>query len=162
MSLVELEPYSHCSASVNQMNAQSPPRAVRHHLPNERMSITHKFTIGAHEGYITVGLYPDSQPGEIFVIMAKEGSTLAGLMDSFAVSISLALQHGVPLRLFCDRFAHTRFEPSGWTEHGYAQSIMDYLFRWPRFRFIDGSPMADSSLSPDAPTSGQLFERQED
>src|SRR5437016_5667680 len=72
VSLVELEPYSHCSASVNQMNAQSPPRAVRHHLPNERMSITHKFTIGAHEGYITVGLYPDSQPGEIFVIMAKE------------------------------------------------------------------------------------------
>ncbi len=145
---------------VSQMNAQSPPPAVRHHLPNERMSITHKFTIGAHEGYVTVGLYPDGQPGEIFVIMAKEGSTLAGLMDSFAISISLALQHGVPLRLFCDKFAHTRFEPSGWTEHGYAQSIMDYLFRWLRFRFIDGSPMG-SSPSPDAPIHEQLFSTNE-
>ena len=156
MSSVVLPPDS-LTGSVKQMNAQSPPPAVRHHLPSERMSVTHKFNIGAHEGYITVGLYPDGQPGEIFVIMAKEGSTLAGLMDSFAISISLALQHGVPLKLFCERFSHTRFEPSGWTEHGYAQSIMDYLFRWLKFRFIDGSPMDSSSLSPDAPTHAQLF-----
>jgi ribonucleoside-diphosphate reductase alpha chain len=130
------------------MNATSPPPAVRHHLPSERVSITHKFTIGTHEGYVTVGLYPDRQPGEIFVIMAKEGSTLAGLMDSFAISVSLALQHGVPLKLLCDKFSHTRFEPSGWShqpELGYANSIMDYLFRWLRLRFIDGgaAPFCD-------------------
>jgi hypothetical protein len=127
----------------NYLNAGSPPAQVRHHLPDERESVTHKFTIGAHEGYITVGLYPDRQPGEIFVIMAKEGSTLAGMMDSFAISVSLALQHGVPLKLLCEKFSHTRFEPSGWThnpEFGYAHSVMDYLFRWLRFRFIDRQP----------------------
>lgn len=123
------------------MNAQSPPPAVRHHLPDERASITHKFIIEGYEGYITVGLYPDRQPGEIFVIMAKEGSTIAGMMDSFAISISLALQHGVPLKLLCEKFAHTRFEPSGWTQNpdlGYAKSVMDYVFRWLRLRFIEG------------------------
>jgi ribonucleoside-diphosphate reductase alpha chain len=126
---------------VSQMNAQSPPPAVRHHLPDERPSITHTFIIAGHQGYITVGLYPDHQPGEIFVIMAKEGSTLAGMMDCFAISISLALQHGVPLKLLCDKFSHTRFEPSGWTQQpdlGYAKSIMDYIFRWLNLRFIDG------------------------
>lgn len=147
MRSLELEPYSPLDG-VNQMNATSPPPAVRHHLPSERVSITHKFTIGTHEGYVTVGLYPDRQPGEIFVIMAKEGSTLAGLMDSFAISVSLALQHGVPLKLLCDKFSHTRFEPSGWShqpELGYANSIMDYLFRWLRLRFIDGgaAPFCD-------------------
>ena len=92
-----------------------PPRAVRHRLQEERASITHKFSIAGHEGYITVGLYPTGQPGEIFIKMAKEGSTVSGLMDAFATSISLALQHGVPLRVLCEKFAHTRFEPSGWT-----------------------------------------------
>jgi hypothetical protein len=135
------------SGTENHLNAQSPPVQVRHHLPDERESVTHKFTIGAHEGYITVGLYPDRQPGEIFVIMAKEGSTLAGMMDSFAISVSLALQHGVPLKLLCEKFSHTRFEPSGWThnpEFGYAHSVMDYLFRWLRFRFIDRQPPMDT------------------
>src|SRR5271155_4307487 len=104
-------------------NLQAPPRAVRHRLPDERASVTHKFNVGGHEGYITVGLYPSGEPGELFITMAKEGSTVSGLMDSFALAVSIALQHGVPLKLFCDKFAHTRFEPSGWTsntELGYA------------------------------------------
>src|SRR3984957_16607908 len=122
-------------------DAQSPPRAVRHRLPAERASVTPKFGLAGHEGYITVGLYPNGQPGEIFIRMAKEGSTVSGLMDSFATAISLALQHGVPLRVLCEKFAHTRFEPSGWTGNeqiGYAKSIMDYIFRWLQLRFLSG------------------------
>ena len=121
------------------MNA--PPRAVRHRLQEERASITHKFKIGDHEGYITVGLYPNGEPGELFITMAKEGSTVSGLMDSFALTASIALQHGVPLRLLCEKFAHTRFEPSGWSGNpdiGYAKSIMDYIFRWLQLRFLTG------------------------
>ena len=130
--------------NADSLDAQAPPRAVRHRLPAERMSITHKFGIGGHEGYITVGLYPSGAPGEIFVRMAKEGSTISGLMDSFATAISLALQHGVPLKVLCEKFAHTRFEPSGWTgseELGYAKSIMDYLFRWMQLRFLSGQQL---------------------
>jgi len=126
------------------LDAQAPPRAVRHRLPAERMSITHKFGIGGHEGYITVGLYPNGAPGEIFIRMAKEGSTISGLMDSFATAISMALQHGVPLKVLVEKFAHTRFEPSGWTgseELGYAKSIMDYLFRWMQLRFLSGQQL---------------------
>jgi ribonucleoside-diphosphate reductase alpha chain len=122
-------------------NLNAPPRAVRHKLQEERASITHKFNVGGHEGYITVGLYPDGEPGELFITMAKEGSTVSGLMDSFALAVSIALQHGVPLKLFCEKFAHTRFEPSGWTnnpEIGFAKSIMDYIFRWLQVRFLTG------------------------
>ncbi|MGB8010714.1 MAG: vitamin B12-dependent ribonucleotide reductase [Terriglobales bacterium] len=122
-------------------NLDAPPRAVRHKLKEERMSITHKFNIGGHEGYIIVGLYPDGQPGEIFIKMAKEGSTVSGLMDSFALAVSIALQHGVQLSLYCDKFAHTRFEPSGWSSNpdiGFAKSIMDYIFRWLQMRFLSG------------------------
>ena len=118
-----------------------PPRAVRHRLPEERPSLTHKFSIAGHEGYITVGLYPNGQPGEIFIKMAKEGSTVSGLMDSFATAVSLSLQHGVPLKVLCEKFAHTRFEPSGWTGNeqiGFAKSIMDYIFRWLQLRFLSG------------------------
>ncbi len=114
---------------------------MRHKLQEERASITHKFKVGDHEGYITVGLYPDGEPGELFITMAKEGSTVSGLMDSFALAVSIALQHGVPLKLFCEKFAHTRFEPSGWSgnpELGYAKSIMDYIFRWLQMRFLTG------------------------
>ncbi|MGA9671987.1 MAG: vitamin B12-dependent ribonucleotide reductase [Terracidiphilus sp.] len=121
-----------------------PPRAVRHRLPEERASITHKFSIGGHEGYVTVGLYPTGQVGEIFIKMAKEGSTVSGLMDAFATSISLALQHGVPLKVLCEKFAHTRFEPSGWTGNeqiGYAKSLMDYIFRWLNLRFLSGTQL---------------------
>ena len=110
-------------------------------MQEERASITHKFKVGDHEGYITVGLYPDGEPGELFITMAKEGSTVSGLMDSFACAVSIALQHGVPLKLLCEKFAHTRFEPSGWSgngEIGFAKSIMDYIFRWLQLRFLTG------------------------
>jgi ribonucleoside-diphosphate reductase alpha chain len=122
-------------------NLNAPPRAVRHKLQEERASITHKFKVGDHEGYITVGLYPDGEPGELFITMAKEGSTVSGLVDSFALAVSIALQHGVRLSLLCEKFAHTRFEPSGWSgnpEIGYAKSIMDYIFRWLQLRFLTG------------------------
>jgi ribonucleoside-diphosphate reductase alpha chain len=133
----------------------APPRAIRHRLQEERASITHKFSIAGHEGYITVGLYPNGQPGEIFIRMAKEGSTVSGLMDAFATSVSLALQHGVPLKVLCEKFAHTRFEPSGWTGNeqiGYAKSLMDYMFRWLNLRFLSGQQLTlFAGLAPSAP-----------
>lgn len=114
-------------------------RPVRRKLPDERQSITHKFSIGGHEGYITVGLYEDGTPGELFITMAKEGSTISGLMDCFATAISYALQYGVPLKFLVDKFSHVRFEPSGWTGNPqipYAKSIMDYIFRWLGLKFL--------------------------
>ena len=126
---------------VEEEDFNAPPRALRHKLQEERASITHKFKVGDHEGYITVGLYPNGMPGELFITMAKEGSTVSGLMDSFALAVSIALQHGVKLELFCEKFAHTRFEPSGWSGNpdiGYAKSIMDYIFRWLQLRFLTG------------------------
>jgi ribonucleoside-diphosphate reductase alpha chain len=124
------------------------PQPVRKKLPDERPSLTHKFSIAGHEGYLTVGMYEDGTPGEIFVRMAKEGSTISGLMDSFATAISIALQHGVPLKLLVDKFSHTRFEPSGFTGNpdiGHAKSIMDYIFRWLGLRFLGTSPRAESA-----------------
>jgi ribonucleoside-diphosphate reductase alpha chain len=114
-------------------------RARRRKLENERSSITHKFSIGGHEGYLTVGKYEDGTPGEIFIKMAKEGSTLSGIMDAFALSVSIALQYGVPLRALVDKFVNSRFEPSGYTgnpEIRYAKSIVDYLGRWLGGKFI--------------------------
>ncbi len=114
-------------------------RPVRRKLPDERRSITHKFSIGGHEGYITVGMYDDGAPGEIFITMAKEGSTISGLMDAFATAVSFNLQYGVPLKFLVDKFAHVRFEPSGWTGNQqipYAKSIMDYIFRWLGAKFL--------------------------
>ena len=111
----------------------------RSKLPEERQSLTHKFSVGGHEGYITVGLYESGAPGEIFIKMSKEGSTISGLMDSFATAVSMALQYGVPLQALVDKFQHVRFEPSGWTGSQnipYAKSIMDYIFRWLGMRFI--------------------------
>src|SRR6201997_4132927 len=140
------------AALVEDENLDGPPRAVRHKLKEERASITHKFNVGGHEGYITVGLYPDGTPGELFITMAKEGSTVSGLMDSFACAVSIALQHGVPLKLYCEKFAHTRFEPQGWTnnpEIGFAKSIMDYIFRWLQVRFLTGpQQLLFETLSP--------------
>jgi len=148
-------------ANVQDLNA--PPRAVRHRLPEERASLTHKFGIAGHEGYITVGLYPNGQPGEIFIKMAKEGSTVSGLMDSFATATSLALQHGVPLKVLCEKFAHSRFEPSGWTgnEHiGYAKSIMDYIFRWLQLRFLSGQQLSlFAGLTPATTEAGSSASR---
>jgi ribonucleoside-diphosphate reductase alpha chain len=135
------DPRPGSSLQLEEDNLNAPPRAVRHKLQEERASITHKFKVGDHEGYVTVGLYPNGDPGELFVTMAKEGSTVSGLMDSFALAVSIALQHGVPLKLFCEKFAHTRFEPSGWSGNadiGYAKSIMDYIFRWLQLRFLTG------------------------
>ncbi len=114
-------------------------RAVRRRLPDERHAITHKFSIGGHEGYLTVGMYEDGQPGELFCVMAKEGSVVSGLMDSFATAISLSLQYGVPLKVLVDKFSHTRFEPSGFTGNPQipiAKSITDYLFRWLALKFL--------------------------
>jgi ribonucleoside-diphosphate reductase alpha chain len=114
-------------------------RPVRRKLPDERQAITHKFSIGGHEGYITVGMFDDGTPGEIFVTMAKEGSTISGLMDSFSTSISYCLQYGVPLKFLVDKFGHVRFEPSGWTGNPaipYAKSIPDYIFRWLANKFL--------------------------
>jgi ribonucleoside-diphosphate reductase alpha chain len=125
---------------------------VRHKLPLERQSLTHKFSIGGHEGYITVGLYEDGTPGEVFISMAKEGSTISGLMDSFATAISYALQYGVPLKFFVDKFSHVRFEPSGWTGNPqvpYAKSIMDYIFRWMGAKFL--GPEYAAGEAGDAP-----------
>lgn len=111
----------------------------RRKLPDERQSLTHKFTIGGHKGYITVGLYEDGTPGEIFITMSKEGSVVSGLMDSFATTVSIALQFGVPLDVLVRKFSHARFEPSGWTgnkEIPIAKSIVDYLFRWLALKFL--------------------------
>ncbi|HEY3837250.1 MAG TPA: vitamin B12-dependent ribonucleotide reductase, partial [Bryobacteraceae bacterium] len=127
-------------------------RPVRRKLPDERASITHKFSIGGHEGYITVGMYEDGTPGEIFITMAKEGSTISGLMDSFATAISYNLQYGVPLKFLVDKFGHVRFEPSGWTGNQtipYAKSIPDYIFRWLASKFL-GNEYAVSEAG-DAP-----------
>ncbi len=114
-------------------------RPQRRKLPDERQSITHKFSIAGHEGYITVGMFEDGTPGELFIAMAKEGSTISGLMDSFATAVSYGLQYGVPLQFFVDKFSHVRFEPSGFTGNPripYAKSIMDYIFRWLTLKFI--------------------------
>jgi ribonucleoside-diphosphate reductase alpha chain len=135
-------------------------RAMRHKLPSERDSITHKFSIGGHEGYLTVGKYEDGTPGEIFIKMAKEGSTLSGIMDAFALSVSIALQYGVPLRALVDKFVNSRFEPSGYTgnrEIRYAKSIVDYIGRWLGGKFIspdyldhDGSAAEEDIATPPA------------
>ena len=155
-AVVNADPLTHLSSEerrlVEALRARKarpagPPMANRYQLPDVRASFTHKFSIGGHEGYITVGMYEDGSPGEIFVRMAKEGSVIAGLMDSFATSISLALQHGVPLHVLIEKFKGTRFEPSGFTgnqEIPIATSIMDYLFRWLAIRFpLDGVGMGE-------------------
>ena len=120
-------------------DAKRGPQRTR--LPDTRDSVTHKFSISGHEGYLTVGLYPDGNPGEVFIKMAKQGSTVSGLVDTIAVLISVALQYGVPLESLVAKFEHTRFEPSGHTtnpEVGPASSISDYVFRWLGLRFSDG------------------------
>lgn len=114
-------------------------RGIRKRLPDERKAITHKFEIGGHEGYFTVGEYDDGTPGEIFVTMAKEGSVVSGLMDCFATSISIGLQSGVPLETYVRKFTHTRFEPYGYTNNPkirMAKSIADYIFKWLEQRYL--------------------------
>jgi ribonucleoside-diphosphate reductase alpha chain len=128
---------------------------VRRRLPGTRQSITHKFEVASHEGYLTVGMYDDGAPGELFITMAKEGSTVGGTMDAFGTAISLCLQYGVPLKELCNKFAHSRFEPSGFTKNAdipIAKSLVDYIFRWLALTFPDGK-VASSSLRlvPSAP-----------
>ncbi|NUQ63820.1 MAG: vitamin B12-dependent ribonucleotide reductase, partial [Pirellulales bacterium] len=126
----------------------SAPRRER--LPDTRQSITHKFSIAGHEGYITVGLYPDGRPGEMFITMAKEGSTVGGLMDCFGTAVSMSLQYGVPLEVYVNKFSHTRFEPMGHTKNPdirIAKSIVDYIFRWLGITFLPGYREVNAGLS---------------
>ncbi|MBX5481287.1 MAG: vitamin B12-dependent ribonucleotide reductase [Myxococcaceae bacterium] len=136
-------------AKVAELSGGVQYRTERRRLPDERKSITHKFSIGGHEGYLTVGMYEDGTPGELFCVMAKEGSVVSGLMDSFATSVSLALQYGVPLKVLVDKFSHTRFEPSGFTGNPQipiAKSITDYIFRWLALKFLPNeTAQADSA-----------------
>ncbi len=132
---------------------------VRHRMPDTRMSLTHKFDIAGHEGYITVGLYEDGQPGELFIQMAKEGSTIGGLMDTVATLTSMSLQYGVPLQSLVKKFAFQRFEPSGFTRNPdirNATSITDYVFRWLACQFIKGykEAMSPKNYQPDLPLKG--------
>lgn len=138
-------------SSVVEMNREKAPavevsdqkdllvRAHRERLPNERSSVTHRFSVGGQEGYITVGMYKDGRPGEVFIKMAKEGSTLSGVMDGLALSLSIGLQYGVPLKVLVDKLINMRFEPSGITENPeirFASSLLDYVGRWLGGKFI--------------------------
>ena len=136
------------------------PRPVRRKLPDERHSITHKFDIAGHEGYITVGLFDDGQPGEIFLVMAKEGSTISGFADAFAQAISYALQYGVPLQVLVDKFSHARFEPSGMTKNPevrFAKSIVDYIFRWMATKFMSRQAQFDAGVNMAEPVEEPML-----
>jgi ribonucleoside-diphosphate reductase alpha chain len=145
------------STSLETKKESSKVHPLRRRLPDERQSITHKFSIAGHEGYITVGMFEDGMPGEVFITMSKEGSTISGMMDSFATSISIALQYGVPLKVLVDKFSHARFEPSGFTnnpEIPIAKSISDYIFRWLGLKFL---PKEDApTTAATMPTATQV------
>jgi ribonucleoside-diphosphate reductase alpha chain len=130
--------------------------AQRRRLPDERKSIIHKFDVGGHEGYIIVGMYEDGRPGEVFIKMSKEGSTLSGVMDGLALTLSIGLQYGVPLKVLVDKLINMRFEPSGMTENPdirFASSVLDYVGRWLGGKFISTSYFKGEMLS-DAARSG--------
>lgn len=136
------------------------PQPSRQRLPEERKAVVHHFSVGGHEGYLIVGLYEDGRPGEIFIRMAKAGSTIAGLTDSFGIAVSMALQYGVPLPVLCAKFSHTRFEPSGWTtvkEIGYAKSLMDYMFRWLSLKFLPANPPPATGAEDHDPAPAPAF-----
>ena len=125
------------------------PVPVRRRMPDERRALTHHFSVGGQDGYVIVGFYADGEPGELFIRMAKEGSTVSGLMDAFATSVSLALQYGVPLSVLTGKFSHMRFEPSGWSgnpEIGFATSLVDYIFRWLSLRFLEPKSPGRASM----------------
>lgn len=132
----------------------------RRRLPAERAALTHKFSVGGHEGYLTVGLFEDGMPGELFCTMAKEGSTISGLMDVFATAISLALQYGVPLKVLVEKFAHTRFEPSGFTKNQdipMASSVSDYIFRWLGLKFLHAHDRPEWLKAHDAGNGSEVL-----
>jgi ribonucleoside-diphosphate reductase alpha chain len=136
------------------------PRPVRRKLSDERHALTHKFDIAGHEGYITVGLFDDGQPGEIFLVMAKEGSTISGFADAFAQAISYALQYGVPLQVLVDKFSHARFEPSGMTKNPevrFAKSIVDYIFRWMSTKFMSRQAQFDAGVNMAEPVEEPML-----
>ena len=138
------------------------PQLRRCKLPDTRSSVTHKFSVAGHEGYITVGLYENGKPGEIFITLGKAGSTLAGFADAFATAISFSLQHGVELRFLVDKFTHVRFEPSGFTGNQdipIAKSIVDYVFRWMALQFL---PEAERPMAPTQPVNGAEMEPDEE
>ncbi len=133
----QMQPLTTSDTKKDREKAEFKP--VRRSLPDERQSITHKFSVGGHKGYVTVGMYEDGSPGELFLVISKEGSTISGMMDGFATAISMALQYGVPLEVLVNKFAHMRFEPSGFTNNPQirmAKSILDYIFRWLGLKFL--------------------------
>ncbi len=140
------------------------PPVIRHRMPPTRPSITHKFEVAGHEGFLNVGLYEDGTPGEMFITMAKEGSTVGGMMDSFAIAVTLCLQHGVTLEALVKRFSHQRFEPNGMTSNTdipFAKSIVDYIFRWLGLTFLEeyrkaNLPRRDGNQSPNI---AEMFDR---
>ncbi|MEY4723727.1 MAG: hypothetical protein RLZZ324_1240 [Candidatus Parcubacteria bacterium] len=137
-------------------------RPLRRRLSDERKSITHKFSVGGHEGYITIGMYDDGAPGEMFIRMAKGGSVISGLMDSFATATSIALQYGVPLKVLVNKFVHVRFEPSGFTTHPnirIAKSMVDYIFRWMAIKFLSPEDAIAAGANMDQPTVGDAGDR---
>lgn len=139
----------------NAKAAKAAPRRDR--LPDTRRSVTHKFNVGGHEGYITVGLFDDGRPGELFITMAKEGSTIGGLMDAFGTAISMSLQYGVPLEVYVKKFSHTRFEPWGYTKNPdipVAKSLVDYIFRWLGMEFLPGYREASKGVAPSSSSEG--------
>src|SRR5207249_3601 len=134
-------------------------RQQREKMPVERASITHKFSVGGHEGYITVGMYDDGRPGEIFIKMSKEGSTLSGVMDGLALTISIGLQYGVPLKVFVDKLLNTRFEPSGITANAnirFVSSVLDYIARWLGGRFISSDYLKLNGTAPEVMIAAPL------
>jgi len=144
------QPLSTASESDKEAKKET-ARPRRERLPDTRQSVTHKFNVAGHEGYITVGLYPDGRPGEMFITMAKEGSTIGGLMDCFGTAVSMSLQYGVPMEVLVNKFAHTRFDPMGHTTNPdirIAKSVVDYMFRWMGISFIPGYREASAGLPP--------------
>ena len=149
---------------VNEAVSSESSQPVRRRLADERQSITHKFDIAGHEGYITVGLFEDGSPGEIFLVMAKEGSTISGFADAFAQAVSYALQYGVPLQVLVDKFSHARFEPSGITKNRevrLAKSIVDYIFRWMATKFLSDEAQFHAGVNVRDDISVHKEERQE-
>jgi len=168
-----LQPVSTNKHKETKVEASAPSRPFRRRLPDTRQSITHKFSVAGHEGYLTVGLYEDGQPGELFITMAKEGSTVGGLMDVIGTCTSMALQYGVPLITLVDKFRHARFEPAGMTSNKdipFAKSLIDYIFCWLGCQFIPGyaernipnRAMVPANENKTAPTARELVERTQD
>ncbi|MGB7284358.1 MAG: hypothetical protein WBE13_18985, partial [Candidatus Acidiferrum sp.] len=154
------EPASNQSNSSIPVQQELFARQQREKMPVERASVTHKFSVGVNEGYITVGMYPDGRPGEIFIKMSKEGSTLSGVMDGLALTVSLGLQYGVPLKVFVDKLVNTRFEPSGITANPnirFVSSVLDYLARWLGGRFISSDYLKLNGDAAAAQTSAAVM-----